>query len=234
MREELQLKDENYVKKVLWDIWDYLPLWIVVDFVFVIFCFPAIALILVDLHAPSLLSTILTFPTFAGITYCASKVAKGEAASLRDFLTGVRRFLRRSLALGAIMIFLVFISVSTYQVIQTNPDQKWLIIPWALQLSALLFWSALSVYSFGIMTLYDADLRTTLSSSLLLTVKNKMPTVGMLSLAVLMAFLARLTRIGLILVFPAVFAVFTSNLTLLLVSKYQDKFNSRKGDEAGT
>ncbi|MGQ9632442.1 MAG: hypothetical protein ACUVXI_19320 [bacterium] len=220
-KERIELKEENYVKKVLLDIWDDLPLWILADLVFVVFCSPTLALLLADLRAPSLLSAIITFPAFAGINYCAGKTAKGEAAGPRDLLIGIRKFLGRSLILGAVAIFLVFISASTYQIIRANPDQRWLIFPWALQLSALIFWGALNIYAFGVMTLYDADLRTTLSCSLLLAVKHKMPTLGMLSLLALMALLARLAWIGLILVFPAVFAVLASNLTLLLVKKHQ-------------
>jgi hypothetical protein len=73
------------------------------------------------------------------------------------------------------------------------------------------------------MTLYDTNLKTVFTTSLTLVVKYKMPTIGMISLMILMALTARLIWIGLILVFPAVLAIFMSNLTFLLVKKHQQR-----------
>jgi hypothetical protein len=222
MKEPVELKEENYVKKVLWDIWDDLPFWVLANLVFILFCFPAIALLLADLRAPSLLSAVVPFPAFAAITYCAGRVAKGESAGLRDLLVGMRRFMVRSLILGAVTISLAFINVSTYQIVQANPESLWLMVSWTFQISAFISLLTLHVYTFAVMTLYNTDIKTTFLSSLVLVLRNKMATLGMVGMIVLMAFLARLTWISLLLIFPAALAVFMANLTLLFVKKQQE------------
>ena len=50
----MELKEENYVKKVIIDIWDNLPLLIVADVVFIVFCTPWFIFMLAGLNMLSL------------------------------------------------------------------------------------------------------------------------------------------------------------------------------------
>lgn len=219
----MELKEENYVKKVIIDIWDNLPLLIVVDVVFIVFCTPWFIFMLAGLNMLSLWSIVLAAPAFAGVMYLAGKIAKGETCKMKDLFFGVCRFFRRALMVGIITVLLLFISIQTFRIITANPEQKWLMIPWIFQLSCLIFLGVLHAYIFPVMTLYDTNLKTVFTTSLKLVAKYKMPTIGIISLMILMALTARLIWIGLILVFPAILAVFMSNLTLLLARKYQQK-----------
>jgi len=215
----LELRDDTYVKKVIIDIWDNLPLLIIGDVIFIVFCIPWFVFMLAGSNILSLWCTVLASPALAGIMYLTGKIAKGKACNIKDLFFGVRRFFRRALIIGVITVFLLFISIWTFRIIKANPEQKWLMIPWVFQLSCLIFIGVLHVYVFPIMTLYDANLKTVFIYSLVLAVKYKLPTIGMISLMILIVLVVRIIWVGLILVFPAILAVFMSNLTLLLMKK---------------
>jgi len=220
---ELELRDDTYVKKVITDIWDNLPLLIIGDVIFMVFCVPWFIFFLAGLNMLSLWCIVLINPAFAGLMYLAGKIAKGKACNIKDLFFGIYRFFRRALIIGLLTVFLLFVTIWTFKLIEANPEQRWLIIPWVFQLSCLIFMGVLHVHIFPIMTLYDADLKTVFISSIALAVKYKLHTIGMVSLIILMALLIRLIWIGLIIVVPGVLAVFMSNLTLLLMRKYQHK-----------
>lgn len=219
---EVTLEEENYVKKSLFDVWNNLPLLLFGDIFFCLFGVPSLILFISDLILPAFwLSCFTMAPAFSGLVYLTGKIARGKKFGVKDIVFGICHFYGRSMVLGSLIALLISFSLGTLGIMKANLDQVWLIGPLAIQLAALLFVALLSVYTFTLMTIYDTSLKKTLIYAFVLASNYKIPTIGMLSLAVLFAFLMWWTKFGLILVFPVLWAVFSSNLTLLLVQKYQ-------------
>lgn len=225
---DVELEEEKYLKKSFLDAWENLALLLVGDIFFCLFCIPFMILFISDLVLPALwLGCFTIAPAFSGLVYLTGKIARGEKFGVKDIVFGIFHFYRRSIVLGSLIALLISFSIATFGMTKANPDQVWLIGSLAIQLAALLLVALLSVYAFSLMAIYDISLKKTLIYAFVLASSYKMPTIGLLSLAVLFAFLMWWTKFGLILVFPVLWAVFSSNLTLLLVQKHQSQRGQR-------
>jgi len=225
---DVKLEEERYVKKSFLDVWENLPLLLFGDIFFCLFCVPFLILFISDLILPALwLGCFTITPAFSGLAYLTGKIARGEKFGVKDIVFGICHFYGRSIVLGSLIALLASFSLATLGMIKVNPDQVWLIGSLAIQLAALLFVALLSVYTLSLMTIYDISLKKTLIYAFVLASSYKMSTIGMLSLAVIFAFLMWWAKFGLILVFPVLWAVFSSNLTLLLVQKHQSQRGQR-------
>jgi len=214
------LDEKNCLRKLLSELWENLPLLLASDIFFCLFCVPSTILFFSDLILPAIwLSGFTIIPAFSGLVYLTGRIASSKEFSIKDIIVGIYHFYRRSIILGSIIALLLSFILCTLGLINANPAQGWLIFPLSIQFSALLFIALLLAYIFSLMTIYDISLQKAFIYAFLLASNYKMPTIGTFSLIILFVFLIRWTKFGLILVCPALWAIFVTNITLLLVQK---------------
>lgn len=92
-----------------------------------------------------------------------------------------------------------------------------------------LFVIALLVHAFSIVVFWDPPLRKAFVQALLLASRYRIPTAGIISLGLLCVFLTWWTRLGLLIILPAIWAVFSCELTAGLLQNHWPEGDSSSG-----
>jgi hypothetical protein len=157
------------------------------------------------------------FPGLVGLFYVAGRVACGQAAGVGRLFLSVRRFYRRGLSLGLLVLVPLLMALNTYDLLLAYPGMTWLWLPLVLQLAAVVATALTCAHALSLLALYDLPLAQALLYAWAVLARAPLATVGTLGLSFLLGLAAWWTRGGLLPVALAVWTVFAVNLTYLIV-----------------
>ena len=210
-----RLTPDNYVKLVLQTLWENLPQVLGGGLLFSLCCLPAFLLFGLGLLAPTILMAVITIaPAWCALLAVAHRLVQDERGDLVLFLRTLQQRWRSSALLGMVLAFPLLITLTTLPLLQVEPVP---LIVW-LGLSADLFMLALVTavlfYAFPLLLTQPTSLPTLLRRALLLAAVHPFNSVGLLAMGLLFAFLVAYVSLGLILLLPAIYALF-------IVANYQ-------------
>ncbi len=210
-----QLTPDTYVKFVLRTLWENLPQVIGGGVLFSLCCVPAFLLFGLGFLAPTILLAVVTIaPAWCALLAFAHHLIEDEQADFALFRRTLLRQWRGSCLLGMTLAFPLLITLTTLPLLQVEPVP---VIVW-LGLSADLFMLALVTavlfYAFPLLLTQPTALPTLLRRSLMLAAVHPFNTVGLLAMGLLFAFLIAYVSLGLLLLLPAIYALF-------IVANYQ-------------
>lgn len=207
---------ESYLKECLSHIWDNLPSLLLGNVLFLIFCIPSFVFLLVgDVLLSLWIGCFSIVPAFSGLLYLVAEVIRSRKPTIRSFILGICRFYGRSVILGGLGVLSLLWLLGALNCGRGGPS---IMIVSLLVLSFVRFFLVVTLlaHAFPIMVFWDFPLRETLVRALLLASHYRIPTAGIISLGFLCIFLIWWTRLGLLVVLPAIWAVFSCELTVKL------------------
>lgn len=216
-RGEKNAETESYLKGCLSHIWDNLPFLLLGNVLFFIFCIPSFVFLLVgDVLLSLWVSCFSAVPAFSGLLCLVAEALRNRKPTIRSFTLGVCRLYGRSAILGGlgILSLLWLLSALSYGGRELSFMTVCLL---ASSLVGFLFMIALLVHAFPIMVFWNPSLRETFAWALSLASRYRIPTAGIISLGLLCVFLAWWTKLGLLIILPAIWAVFSCELTVRLL-----------------
>lgn len=212
---------ETYVRMTASSLWDHSPLLLLASFVFTLFCLPAIALFMMGLLLPALMVAVLMVPpAWAALLALEAQIARDVKTSLTVMLRALPRYWARSVGLGLLMLFPVLVGLFTISMVSQT------VVPFVVQVGlaadvvGLVLLTALYLYAFPLLVLYDAPLGTALSNALVLVSRHLSNTLGLLGMGVLFGMGIVRLNAGLLLVLPAVWGMFVvSNCRMVMAEE---------------
>jgi hypothetical protein len=215
---------ESYLRKCLADLWDNLPVLLLGNVVFLAFCIPPFVFFFVgDVLLFLWTGCFSAAPAFLGLLSFVGTIVQGQRPSLRSLIIGTLRFYGQGVILGSIGVLSLLGLLSAL-----SPGEEALsgtrVVLLVFSFAGFLFATTLLVHAFPLLALENPPLRKVIVHALFLASKYRIPTAGMVSLGLLCTFLTWWTRLGLLFVLPAVWAVFSCELTVRLL---QDRWSER-------
>lgn len=214
------LNHETYVGMVLHTLWENLPQFIGFGLLFSLCCVPAFLLFGVGFLAPTVLVAVITVaPAWCALLAVSNALFLGDRAGPRLFWRTIRQRGRAAAALSMVLALPLLAMLTTLPMLQLNPVPR---IVW-LGLSADGFVIALAcaVLYYAFPLLFDQPsyeqpktVRATLRTALILAAIHPFNTVGLLAMGLLFGFLIAYVSLGLLLLLPAIYALF-------IVANYQ-------------
>lgn len=209
------LNRDTYVSLVLRTLWENLPQVIGGGLLFSLCCLPAFLLFGVGLLAPTLLVAVVTVaPAWCALLAYSHALLLGDRADFKLFLNTLWQRGRSAALLSMGLAFPLLVTLITLPLLQLEPVPP---IVW-LGLSADLFVIALAlaVLFYAVPLLFDHPMSTRLllRQAAILAGIHPFNTVGLLALGVLFGFLIAYVSLGLLLLLPAIYALF-------IVANYQ-------------
>lgn len=220
------LNRDSYVLFVCRQLWEELPRVLGNGFLFSLCCAPAFILFSLGFLAPTLLVSVITIaPAWAALLAVQLNLVSDGALPAVSFGDAFRRYWRRSTLLGLLAAFPVLAALITLPLLQqpTVPLVVWLGLGADLLGMALL--AALLLYAFPFMVYQDVDVKTSLRNGWLLAALHPGHTLGLLGLAILLAFCIGYVSLGLLFLLPAFYGMFVVG-NALLVLQSQDLLKS--------
>ncbi len=204
-----QLTPDTYVKFVLRTLWENLPQVIGGGLLFSLCCVPAFLLFGLGFLAPTVLVAVVTIaPAWCALLAFAQLLIQEERADFARFGRLFYRHWRAAALLGMTLAFPLLITLTTLPLLQVEPVP---VIVW-LGLSADFFMVALVTavlfYAFPLLLTEPTALPTLLRRALVLAAVHPFNTVGLLAMGLLFAFLIAYVSLGLLLLLPAIYALF--------------------------
>ena len=200
-------------------VWSNLPVLLAMDAVLVVAAVPAVLLALSGgyLLAP-LVAAALVGPVWAGTVATTDRIVRGDAPSVRMFVTELRRYARRGLALAVVAAVVATAAVATSATFAANPRERWLLVPYFVDLSVLTLLLVAGLSAFSLAT--SAGLRgwTLVRASLEVAAAHKLAAAGTVGLVILLGLLVGWLP-GVAAVLPAPLAVYLSAWTSAAVRR---------------
>ena len=209
-------ENESYLKKCFSYIWGNLPFILLGNAVFLLFCAPSFTFLLIGNVLLSLWAGCVTVaPAFSGLLSFVARILRDEKPNFRDLTAAILRFYWRSALLGSIGALSLSWLLSALSCLGKKIDlvAVCLLVP---PLVAFLFVVSLLVYAFPAMVLWDLPFRKAFVRALLFASCYRIPTAGLVSLGILFALLTLWSKMGLLVILPSVWAVFSCELTARL------------------
>ena len=214
------------MRRVAGELWSNLPTLLGANLLWLAFTTPYLAIVALGLYLPSLVVVpFTTLPAFVGLLYCAGRIARGEPVSPLDVLRGLRASYWRSCGLGLLTVLLLAGNQFSYHVLSAANAPVWLVVLWALQLSLLILLGLLHVHTFALIALYDASVGAALRNAFVLSFGHPWPTVGLFSLTLLLSYTLVIGP-GVVIIVPAVLAMFLVHNTLMLAERRRIRGNA--------
>jgi hypothetical protein len=219
----IQWTRDSYVPLVGQALWENLPQVIGSGLLFSLFCAPAFILFSVGYLAPTVLVGVITIaPAWSALLVCQRALLNGEAQPNRHFWPGLRRYWRRSMQLGLVAAFPLLATLTTLPLLQQEPIPR---IVW-LGLVADCFGMALmaALLLYAIPLLIETNETTCPNifwlyrSALHLAGQHLFHTLGLIGMGILLGFAVVYISWGLLLIAPALFALFVAGNAQLALS----------------
>lgn len=218
--EEFSPNQHTYVRLILQQLWENLPLILLAGGVFSLLCAPAVLLFLVGLFGPAIIIGALTVgPAWAALLALEADIGRGVGTHIGVMLRALPRYWRRSAGIGLLAAFPLLAGLITLPNL-SRPQVP--AIVWgglAADGLGLLIVITLSLYAVPQFVLYDADLRSALRNALLLSSRHIVNTTGLLGLAVLLSGLGLYVSSSLFFLLPAVWGLFVVNNCRMVVEE---------------
>jgi uncharacterized membrane protein YesL len=225
-----ELTQTTYVKETALALWDKLPWVLLADFLFVLCSLPALIVYLLGFILPGILLGIVTIGP-AAVAMCAliARAILREPIAILDFFRALSKFFWRGAALGLVTAVPLTAASLTLPLLQypSLPIQVW--IGLGADLAGLCFLSAMYLYIYPQIVIYDISIRTALKNSLLLASRYLSHTVGLLAMAFLLILIASRISYWLLVIFPGFWMVFVINNCRMGIHLEQEKSGEREG-----
>lgn len=223
------INENSFLPKIWSDFRDGFALLLVAGILLTISMIPAILLNLAGLWLAGLwMFYFLATPSLTGLIYLAGEYAKERTPKLGGYFQYLKRYFLVSLLLWLPTVLFLTVLNFTWEIYQNHP-LVWLVIPLGLGIGFLVLFFLLVFRAIALITLFSVSTRTALKYALLLTVKNRSYSVGLLGFTILTGMMIWWGKMVLLLCLPAFWGILLTNLVLLEVQSEQ-----REGAETST
>jgi uncharacterized membrane protein YesL len=139
----------------------------------------------------------------------------------------------RSVGLGLLMLFPVSVGLFTLPLASESPVPFVVRVGLAGDVVGLAFLTALYLYAFPLLVLYDARLGTALSNALILASRHLSNTLGLLGMGVIFGLGIVHLNVSLLLVLPVVWGMFVvNNCRMVLTEEMESSAQGPVGESA--
>jgi len=210
--------EENYFRKCCIILWNNMFFLLLGNLLFVIFCTPSFILFFTgDIVLFLWTSCLSAIPGFSGLLYFVAKIIQEGNSSLKNFFSGFLHFYGRSAMFGIVWVLSLLGILNTLQVHQKITIG--IIGLMVLVFVIFLFVTTLLAQAFPLMALKPRiTLRTLLSCALFLASKYRVQTAGIILFGFLCILVIWWSKLSLIFILPAIWAVFACELTARLLT----------------
>ncbi len=213
--------DQNtYVRSTLSALWDNLPLILLATGLFSVLSAPAALLLLPGLFAPAILAAALTIaPAWVALLALEADMACDKRSSIATMLRALPRYWRRGAGLGLLASFPLLAGLATLPNL-ARPEVP--LVVWvglAGDGLGILILLTLSIYAVPLLVLHDMALGIALWDAMLLASRHVANTIGLLSMIVVLTFVAYRVSLPLLLLLPAVWGLFLVNNCRMVVAE---------------
>lgn len=218
---EVSLPNQNtYVRLALSQLWDNLPLILLASGVFSVVCMPAALLFWLGLFAPAILLGALTVvPGWIALLALETDMACARRAGIGAMLRALPRYWQRGAGLGLLASFPLLMGLITLPNLARTEVPLVVWVGLAGDGLGLLLLLILSIYTGPLLVLHDMAVGTALRNALLLACRHIANTIGLLSMIVVLAFLAYRLSLPLLLLLPATWGLFLVNNCRMVVAE---------------
>ncbi|MFZ4850504.1 MAG: hypothetical protein ACOYL7_15375 [Caldilinea sp.] len=214
--EEERLTALTYLPETLRCLWENLPHLLAGSLFFSMACAPTFVLTVLGLPWLALLAAAgVAAPAYTGLLAFLGDLASDRPP--RTLLTGYRLHWLDSLRLAALGSAPLGLALATLPPLPPNLLSPLALFWVALLLLCCLVATVIFLYAFPLRALYPTRLGLLLQNSFLLAARYLTHTLGLLALAVLMGFAVVYASLGLLLILPAMLALFAVTNCLLVV-----------------
>lgn len=219
-RDYAELDQQSYVKETALTIWEGLPRLILAGMTFTLTCLPSLLIFYLGFLIPAILVGIFTIaPGWAAVHAQTAQMIYRETGDWIGFLRAFGKFYRRSLVLGAMTAVPLVAASLTLPFLADPPVETIVWAGLAADFAGVLLLSCMFIYTYPMLVLYDTNVRTALRNSLVLAARYLGNTIGLIAMAVLLAFLASKTSYFLLIVFITCWLVFVINNSRMVLRK---------------
>jgi uncharacterized membrane protein YesL len=212
------LNRDSYVRFVCRHLWEELPRVLGNGFLFSLCCAPAFILFSLGFLAPTLLVSVITIaPAWAALLAVQLNLVSDGALSAVSFGYAFRHYWRRSTLLGLLAAFPALAALITLPLLQQPPVPLVVWLGLGADLLGMALLAALLLYAFPFMVYRDVDVKTSLRNGWLLAALHPGHTLGLLGLAILLAFCVGYFSLGLLFLLPAFYGMVVVGTALLVL-----------------
>jgi uncharacterized membrane protein YesL len=207
-----ELTQTSYVKESALALWYGLPWVLLADLLFTLVALPAVLIYLLGFTLPGILLGIVTAGPGA-LAMCAliARAILREPIAIPDFFRALVKFFRRGATLGLITALPVTAASLTLPLLQFSPVPLQVWVGLGADLAGLSFLSAMYLYMYPQIVIYDLSIRTSFKNSLFLASRYLSHTIGLLAMAFLLVLIASKISYWLLVIFPGCWMVFVIN-----------------------
>lgn len=217
------LNRDTYVSLVLRTLWENLPQMIGGGLLFSLCCLPAFLLFGVGFLAPTVLVAVVTVaPAWCALLAFTHALLLGERANFRLFWHTLWQRGRNAALLSMVLAFPVLVTLITLPMLQLEPVPP--IVWFGLSADLFVIALALALLFYAMPLLFDQPMppRSLLRRAAILAGIHPFNTVGLLALELLFGFLIAYVSLGLLLLLPAIYALFIVANYQLVQTSMQD------------
>ncbi|MCB9148003.1 MAG: DUF624 domain-containing protein [Caldilineaceae bacterium] len=219
---------DSYAPLVSRALWENLPQVIGGGLLFGLLCAPAFVLFSIGYLAPTVLIGVITVaPAWSALLVCQRALLNGEARPNRHFWPSLRRYWRGSIQLGLVAAFPILATLVTLPLLAQNaiPPIVWLGL--AADGFGMALMAALLLYAFPVLVETAHREHPTVwglyRRALHLASRHLPNTLGLMGMGILFGFAVLYISWGLLLITPAVFALFVASNALLVLQHASQK-----------
>ncbi len=221
-----ELTRDSYVRVVVSTLWENLPQLIGGGLLFCLCCVPAFSLFGLGLLVPTVLMGVVTIaPAWCALLAFTNAILLGDRSDLTFFWRSCQRYWRAAALLSLLLAFPLVSTLTTLPLLQVEPVPRVVWLGLGADLFGIALASAVLFYAFPLLFEQPTPLPVLLRRALLLAGVHPFNSVGLLAMGLLFAFLTAYVSLGLLLLLPAIYALF-------IVANYQLVQNRAQTEEA--
>ncbi|MDD5369803.1 MAG: hypothetical protein PHQ40_12010 [Anaerolineaceae bacterium] len=213
------LTSKTFVQETAIELWEMLPTVLLSGFLFTLISLPALVIILMNMTGLAILVGIVTIgPGWISMSSLIARALLHESATIVDFFKAFASFYMRGVLLGTLFALPLISAAWLLPSLLIPPIPTLIWVGLAADVSGVFLLSALSLYTYPQIVLYNLGAMTALKNSLLLAARYLSDTIGLLAMAVLFALLSIKVSYFLLMVLPACWLVFVINHCRMVIS----------------
>ena len=203
------LNRDTYVALVLRTLWENLPQVIGGGLLFSLCCMPAFLLFGLGFLAPTVVVAVVSVgPAWCALLVHSDALVRGNFTSFARFGYTLRHQGHNAALLSILLALPALIMLATLPLLQLDPVPLFVWLTLGADSFVLALIAALLFYAMPLLAEQSGSPFTLLRPALALAAVQPFNTVGLLALGLLCAFLVAYVSLGLLLLLPAVYALF--------------------------
>jgi uncharacterized membrane protein YesL len=207
-----ELNQGTYLKETSLALWEGLPRILLAELFFSLVSLPAILLFLLGFVIPGILLGVFSMaPGYAALCAGIARSILREPTSFWDFPKAFAHFYWRGVLLGFLFSLPLISASLLLPSLQNPPVATFVWVGLGADLAMLFFLTALYLYIYPQIVIYDLQVNTALKNSLRLAARYFGNTLGLISMAILLVLLASRVNYLLLIVFLGFWQVFVIN-----------------------